>query len=601
MIESMEDAAAMILPNNQGKQYIDLIEEVFISPIRTAVVVDDEFPTLDEFLSNSKDAANKKHADRAQDIIKFCRTRKPFPWIVDIHDGKNITLSDEKESATHFDHTDLLVLDYHLRGEQHGGDLAVSLLKRLAKNDHFNLVIIYTNNEVSATLREIGLSLCYQDRVAAFMTEFNDKRVEGIYQQWVDEGDVIVQQLMDSLDALAFIKATHFDEISFSETSKIEELSGFYSLLATKTIDYNQQNMLRLFLSLRHSEFKDSMSPVDYGSVLLNENAEADGINDVNWLRVDSLFLTIIKKSEVSPEHFTHRLRAALTSWDPSPHRLIVTKMRSEISKRGVMVEKEILQNPYLQAAWLEGLFDIDAQARRTNVAKSVTKHWDSLGGRVEPEVLSFAEKVCTYLFEENVKAPRFHNSAYSKSPLMALYVNHNVCSKRVEGHHLFTGHVLRIDGELWVCLTPACDLEPGRNIGKGSNREIGDWKPFKAAHIELLPDHRSALSNAARGHHLFLSIDDAAPQAFSFSASGDQSALPTLRWQQFYAGNQGVFEATSTRFQVASSVAKNSQLHFAESTAEVVAQLRYEYALHLLQRLGSHLSRVGLDFISHT
>lgn len=601
MTESMEDIATTAPLKNQGKQYVDLIEEVFISPIRTAVVVDDEFPTLDEFLSDPDNASNKKHADRAQDIIKFCRTRKPFPWIVDIHDGKNIPLSDERESATHFDHTDLLVLDYHLRGEQHGGDLAVSLLKRLAKNDHFNLVIIYTNNEVSATLREIGLSLCYKNRVTAFMSEFDDERVEGIYQRWVDEGDVIVQQLADSLDALAFIKATHLDEVSFPETLKYEEFSGFYSLLSTKDVNYNKQNMLRLFLRLRYATFQDSLSPLDYGSVLLNENVEADGIKDVNWLRTDSLFLTIIKKSEVSPDHFIHRLRAALTSWDPSPHRLIVTKMRSEISKRGVMVEKEILQNPYLQAAWLEGLFDEDAQARRTNVAKSVTKHWDSLGGRVEPEVLDFAEKVCTYLFEEKVQAPRFHNSAYSKSPLMALYVNHNVCSKRVEGHHLFTGHILRINGELWVCLTPACDLEPGRNIGKGSNKEIGDWKPFKAAHIELLPDHKSALSNAARGHHLFLSIDDDTPQAFSFAASGDQSALPTLKWQQFYAGNQGIFEATSSKFQVVSSVAKDSQLHFAESTAEVVAQLRYEYALHLLQRLGSHLSRVGLDFISHT
>lgn len=599
MIESMDDTRSAATASTLDDQYIDLIEEVFISPIRTAVVVDDEFPTLDEFLSNAEAAGKKKHADRAKNIIDFCRTRKPFPWIVDIHDGKNISLDDEKESATHFDHTDLLVLDYHLKGEQHGGDLAVSLLRRLAKNEHFNLVIIYTNNNVPDTLREIGLGLCHDKRVEVLLNQFKDDRVEGIYQRWVEDGDNIVQQLMDSLDPLAFIKATHYDFTIFNETLKLDELRGFFSTLETKKIDYSKLNMLGLFLRLQYKNFKNHMSSIDYGNVLLNENSEIGDIKDINWLRVDSLFLTIIKKLEVNPEQFTKRLKAALISWDPSPHRLIVTKMRSEISKRGVMVEKEVLQNPYLQAAWLEGLFDSDIQARRTNVAKSVAKHWDSLGGRVEPEVLRFAENVCAYLSDGNVKPFRFHNSAYSKSPLVALHVNHNVCSKRVEGHHLFTGHVLRINEELWVCLTPACDLEPGRNIGKGANKDLGDWKPFKAARIEVLEDDKAALQHAPRGHHLFLSIDGSHPKAFSFSAAGDQSALPTLKWQQFYAANQGIFDTESSKFEVASSAVKDGQLQLIQATAEVVAQLRYEYALHLLQRLGSHLSRVGLDFIS--
>lgn len=35
-------------------------------------------------------------------------------------------------------------------------------------------------------------------------------------------------------------------------------------------------------------------------------------------------------------------------------------------------------------------------------------------------------------------------------------------------------------------------------------------------------------------------------------------------------------------------------------ATFPIVAQLRYEYALNLLQRFGSSLSRVGLDFVNH-
>jgi len=34
------------------------------------------------------------------------------------------------------------------------------------------------------------------------------------------------------------------------------------------------------------------------------------------------------------------------------------------------------------------------------------------------------------------------------------------------------------------------------------------------------------------------------------------------------------------------------------EYQSTVVAQLRYEYALNLLHRIGAHLSRVGVDFV---
>jgi len=33
---------------------------------------------------------------------------------------------------------------------------------------------------------------------------------------------------------------------------------------------------------------------------------------------------------------------------------------------------------------------------------------------------------------------------------------------------------------------------------------------------------------------------------------------------------------------------------------AEIVSQLRYEYALNLLQRLGGSLMRIGLDFVPY-
>ncbi|MCF5167037.1 hypothetical protein GIW45_23950 [Pseudomonas congelans] len=594
MNESMDGQSIGVVKVN--KTYREFIEEVFIKPIRTAVVVDDEFPTLDEFLLNPEAASKKRYAERAKDIISFCRARRPHPWIVDIHDGQNISLIKEGESATHFDHTDLLVLDYHLKGEQYGGDLAINLLKRLASNDHFNLVIIYTDNDVSNTLREIGNSLCGQERAKAFCAAKVDARVEETFQNWVDEGDEIVHQLIESIDVMAFIKAIYMDDLDFKKCFEIDQFLSFKSLLATKKIDYNPNHMLRLVLRYKLDIFLPAMADGDYGDLQLDESSNSEDGTRVNWLRIDSLFLTIIKKSEVSPEQFSNRLISAIASWDPSPHRLIVTKMRSEIGRRGVMVEKEVLQNPYLQAAWLKGLFDVGAAELRTNVRRNVVKHWDSLGARVEPSVVAFAEDLSSFLSSNDVSFERFQNPAYSKSSLMALHVNHHVCSKPIEGHHLFTGHVFKIDEEFWVCLTPACDMEPGRKVGKGINKDLGAWKPFKAAKIEPLLEFNSALANAARGHHLFLGIDGSQPTAFAFSLEAE----PTLKWQQFYAKDQGYFEPGTYDFNLMLGKDEAGLLKFESKVAKVVAQLRYEYALHLLHRLGNHLSRVGLEFISY-
>ncbi|WP_205930622.1 hypothetical protein, partial [Pseudomonas viridiflava] len=60
-----------------------------------------------------------------------------------------------------------------------------------------------------------------------------------------------------------------------------------------------------------------------------------------------------------------------------------------------------------------------------------------------------------------------------------------------------------------------------------------------------------------------------------------------------------GVFSRKGAEDVVARSIVGDTGLTFNEQKCEVVAQLRYEYALNLLQKLGGHLSRVGLDFVN--
>lgn len=591
--QAMDDAV-----NAAAFSYRDLINEAFIVPIRSAVVVDDEFPTLDEFLSDSEAAAKKPHAERAKDIISFCRNRTPYPWIVDVHDGKNITIDGEVRSATHFDHTDLLVLDYHLNGDNEGGERAISLLRKLSGNEHFNLVIVYTNNDIADTVREIGLALTSCSMSEKCFPVLNNRYLSGVILDWEATESNIFKLLIHSIDRLALIKAIALGEGSLSGFESDEDFGLFCSLLDKSAARFNRIDMLKYVLGEKVKSLRSEMSDSDYGLVEAGEMAGSDG-RAVNWIRVDSLFVTVIKKSEVSPNQFTECLITAIEAWDPSPHRLILSRMRGEISRRGIIVEKEVLKNPYLQAAWLKDIFDSDQFQLRTSVKRNIARHWESLGGKVEPGVLRFAEQLGHYFTDNNIVSSRYSDPAISSDvEKIALHVNNFVCSKPVAGYHLFTGHVFVVEDEYWICLTPACDLEPRE--GASDNGHLGTWKPFKAAQLIPMPNYDKALENATRGNHLFLSIDNKDPIAFTFltDPGAEQSVTPTLRWQQFYAKNQGKFIDHSNVFRVARSADNEGTLGFSEHDGKVVAHVRYEYALHLLHRLGSHLSRVGLDFI---
>ena len=76
-----------------------------------------------------------------------------------------------------------------------------------------------------------------------------------------------------------------------------------------------------------------------------------------------------------------------------------------------------------------------------------------------------------------------------------------------------------------------------------------------------------------------------------------------TPEWRLFHAENVGVFVADEDgclRFAASSTIAGDAgQLELRHGSARIVGQLRYEYALNLLHRLGGSLTRIGLDFLS--
>ena len=244
---------------------------------------------------------------------------------------------------------------------------------------------------------------------------------------------------------------------------------------------------------------------------------------------------------------------------------------------------------------------------RRTNVRQDMVRHWENLGSGVLPGVLRFSNELADFLADQpsaDLLARFDPFKVHAQQAEVHLHLNRYICSKAIEGHHLSTGHVFKFESgkgpEYWLCLSPACDLEPGQGADKGWKKQLGDWMPFKA--VRLYPTMPlEALNESTRGYHIFLQIESSV-EAFGFSTSATlKGSVPTLRWEQFFGKDGGNF-SSSIEMEIARvGWVKGTDLGLSSKNARIVGQLRYEYAINLLQRLGSHLSRVGLDFRSYS
>ncbi|ENT8390171.1 response regulator receiver domain, partial [Acinetobacter baumannii] len=170
--------------------YKDLIEEAFIEPIRSVMVIDDEYPTLTNLISviqnREQNSYKVENLDRLQNIISMCHGE--MKWTVDVFDGKD---SIESHIPDRLKHSDLVILDYHLDGDVNpiDSEKARDILHSLDRNQHFNIVMVHTNglqDDIEKVYDEI---LCDFIKVTKkHLFELNND-LDDIVEDWLVEND----------------------------------------------------------------------------------------------------------------------------------------------------------------------------------------------------------------------------------------------------------------------------------------------------------------------------------------------------------------------------------------------------------------------------
>ena len=373
----------------QRDHYASFIEEAFIDPIRSVLIVDDDYPTYDEVLSAAsrsgdlaprhRDKAWRRQPDRIAKLIATFRQRSR-PLLVDIHDGANVPAKKEVTTATHLHQCDLLVLDYELdRGKPRDGTRAINILRALMSNNHFNLVVIYTNEDLDLVYDTVRWGLiCPSDDL---LSEANIGDARALIDAGEDLFENFSKQLRDSIGSAQYFHSRQ-NAKSFPGTMiKAQQPYALYRA-QTKRVDWSPtQCKLVLQYLLKEVELANTVT-ADAQFRFANLEWSARGLK---WIKSDSAFVALSQKTD-NTDDLLSDLQKALVNWNPRPSRLFLTKLRAEIDEYGIAAQGHALRNHHALAYWYHRLLvDTKDDDRRWRITESVSRQSSELLKGIQP------------------------------------------------------------------------------------------------------------------------------------------------------------------------------------------------------------------------
>lgn len=604
-----------------------LIREAFIDPIRSVLIVDDQYPTWEEILneqlpeeSRDSELNNRSTKKNWRDeptgtlsVINQFRKQKPA-LIIDIHDASDADEGNEaiqegkvspERTADHLHQSDLLILDYNLEGVSSGleGRLARTILKSVLRNRHFNLVIVHTQE---TQLKEVFYN-CLLSLSNPLHTSFTKQKnlidqVRGRLEELSDEEEFNQNELADYLDLDSYMKLRHQSMGCADGIKKYMKGEGPLSRLHEWAEQLGLENGLKIgFAYWAIEEFEKEREDIfsDEPFEGLNWTLQDERL----WLRTGRGFVTFVKKDH---QDLINELQLSLQAWQPSPSRLLSAKVRHEISCSGVEAEDRTLSKAHVFAYFYDLIRNGGSEEKRAALVREhLNRQSETLTYQIAPEAVRFGESI----FKTDANTGDTFASHYGvdlsdeeAERLAAAHFNSYVSTlPLVPGDdHLDCGHIFQMNSEWWVCATPACDMEPGQNTIAfvGTSNEL---RPFTALKLHEVKEDTLTDRHINSGLYCFAEIDPGKIKCLGLPPQGEDDntefGSEKVTWRTFIAKNDG--RLTNKQFDLIRPKLNAGQVELPPDTATVMAKLRYEYALNYIQKVGVSVTRIGLGYRS--
>jgi Response receiver domain len=589
--------------------YTALIQEAFIDPIRSVLIIDDDYPTWEEILE-PKSLANicavAGKADQGAkswlrepapvlELIKKFRQKKPG-LMIDIYDGAKASDTDEDVLASHLHQSDMLILDYQLNGDKGDGKKSRSIAHALLENRHFNLVVVHTKaDSLAVPFNEMVISLLTPCPKLKDNTEeiAQAKALIGDFE--AENTDVNIRRhLQAAFGAEQYFYVRHPKTGIKSPGMIIQGLAPFAEFKEVlDRLDFKKSDVTK-FIFWAMQEFENNHKD-QFGKQQYRELTWSGDYNCL-WIRTDSGFISFAKKDE--PD-LIGVLKKAIVAWQPSPSRLLSAKFRSQIDEHGVIVEDKALSNRHVYAKFYERIFRGTSDERMSLIDDHVDRHIEQLTTEIKDEIRRFGISIVESDTGSYSKHYGVDLEVKIENELAIKHYNGYISTKKVGGWHLTCGHIFSLNNDFWVCASPACDMYPNNNVvGIDSDGERA-VRSFVAIKLHIRNGHPSG-NQINSNNMLFLNVGGKVTPFSIYSGNdddGDKTNAPT--WRLFLALNKGKLgkSGETVTAQIGRLKSEKDEITHHMGEVPIVAQLRYEYALNLIQKLGANLTRVGLDF----
>lgn len=603
--------------------------------IRTAMLIDDQFPTYLQMRSATVEDEFRE-VRRAVNLYGFFHQRG---LICDIEnwrkpDETDLDLIDKVRKS------DLVVLDYQLGTD--GPKAALEILRHLAVSAHFNLVVLYTNDALS----KVALSAAAAMRGVA---PPNPKLVPTAAVLG-EAGAILAREEFREIDAGGLVAYLAHGETPWQDDLKAAMLDAEIHLKNLRALtDHVARNWIKLV--------SEGHTPSE-GPVLELRCNIADA--STMWIHCGSCFVAVVDKQKVGDDqdegtYVWNRVGSALRSWRPNFYRLVLSEIQNALELEAVTDHEAWLDDNLCLGLGLYLLESNDAAAGKmaagavAGSAQSLIDRFVDLIRRrlaTHVKITETATSMLSARLSTALGAPRpdetsrhvrarelAHVAAdatceWQEKVLPA--VNAFMISDEFRGGHITTGSVLRSRAsDYWLCVSPACDLEPRETgpvllqlirLSKGSSTNKYSTGEHIVINTENGPTVLTALNTLNRQPSLKVVLlpngtgvvreGAAAPVLTGWFASSMIPAAPVA---------DGAVHTTAAEPTIEATVETISETTRANATTEpvaeagepeavvangggiaftVVAQLRGTFATRFLLAAGQHLSRVGVDFI---
>ncbi|HDL7361908.1 response regulator receiver domain [Yersinia enterocolitica] len=591
--------------NNQN--YNQLVSNTFCSnAIRSVMLIDDDFLTYSDSINKliAGERLEQKKIDgskRAAQLENFFQEKK---ILCDIDDGvANFDVDRIKKS-------DLIIIDYQL--EHNDPKKTLETLSELKESAQFNLIIVYTNEDLIKVWKEICTTFIGTTLPLEIIEKTENFEAINLWEEVIKPNienngnfglsdDEIFEFVQKQTPPRRLAKELFSNEqfLIKSKEDPILRKHTHYFIEAIIQHNLNKYNIL-------NKRKENINSSVVFGSCEENK-----------WIKSGNVFISLFNKSsdlgDNEAENIWLNLGQSLNEWKPSYYSMIKSEIQNKIEAEALSFEVHLANDIYGQAAWLNEILKATDQNIRKEKIDFIFKNIAEelyFKLRSNESLIDFIDGVFDHFSEEfdKIKIDQtedisrlkfcaesmglsYHNECHYD---MYHALNMNTSSRNYREKYLTTGTVLfdENSNEWYLCVSAACDMVPSQ----GNDSYHKRLKPHRLIQVLKLfiSDAHTAITNATHSKFIFVYENTTTPNRKYFTVTNPVTNLPQIDYMI-------VLNHTSqTEMRIIDAMVLSSQENEVlpiPIKLKLKSQLRTGYAERYQLIASQYGGRIGVDY----